>query len=47
MKGLLIKTPWIEMILNGEKTWEIIGSNTDTCGKIDRAQNSSGLQIQV
>ncbi|GEN52382.1 ASCH domain-containing protein [Halobacillus faecis] len=34
MKGLLIKEPWIDMILNGEKTWEIRGTNTKQRGTI-------------
>jgi len=28
MKGLLIKSPWIDLILSGKKTWEIRGKNT-------------------
>ncbi|MDT3766147.1 ASCH domain-containing protein [Priestia filamentosa] len=34
MKGLLIKSPWIELIFQGKKTWEIRGSNTSIRGKI-------------
>jgi hypothetical protein len=28
MRGLMVRSPWIEKILAGEKTWEIRGSNT-------------------
>ena len=34
MKGLIIRSPWIEKILAGEKTWELRGSNTKIRGKI-------------
>ena len=34
MKGLIIKSPWIEYILNNEKTWEIRGTSTTTRGPI-------------
>lgn len=34
MKGLIIKSPHIEKILDGTKTWEIRGSATTIRGKI-------------
>lgn len=34
MKGLIIQSPWIDFILNGEKVWEIRGNNTNIRGKI-------------
>ena len=34
MKALIIKKPWIDYILAGEKTWEIRGSATHIRGKI-------------
>ena len=34
MKGLIIKSPWIDYILNNEKTWEIRGTGTTTRGPI-------------
>jgi len=34
MNGLLIKSHWIELILNGQKCWEIRGNNTKIRGKI-------------
>lgn len=33
-KGLIIREPWISMILEGIKTWEIRGSKTNIRGKI-------------
>lgn len=43
MKGLVIKSPWIEKILSGEKTWEIRGSNTKIRGTIALIKSGSGL----
>jgi len=34
MKGLVIRPPWINMILAGDKTWEIRGSRTAKRGRI-------------
>ena len=33
-KGLIIKEPWIDLILNGKKTWEIRNKNTLYRGKV-------------
>ncbi len=33
-RGLLIKSPWVEDILQGRKTWEIRGLITHIRGKI-------------
>jgi hypothetical protein len=43
MKGLIIKSPWIDKILAGEKTWEIRGSNTKIRGKISLIKSGSGM----
>jgi hypothetical protein len=43
MKGLIIKSPWIDMILEGKKTWEIRGSNTKTRGTIALIKSGSGM----
>jgi hypothetical protein len=45
MKGLLIKQPYIDWILEGEKTWEVRGSNTKIRGKIKLIQSGSGLIV--
>ena len=42
MKGLIIKSPWIELILDGKKTWEIRGSNTNIRGTIALIKSGSG-----
>lgn len=42
MKGLIIKEPWIDLILNGEKTWEIRGSRTKLRGEIALIKSKSG-----
>ncbi|WP_394217627.1 ASCH domain-containing protein [Halobacillus trueperi] len=42
MKGLLIKEPWIDMILNGEKTWEIRGTNTKQRGTVGLIKSGTG-----
>lgn len=34
LRGLIIKEPWIDLILNGDKTWEIRGTNTTIRGRI-------------
>jgi hypothetical protein len=39
---LLIKQPWIDLILSGHKTWEIRGSDTNIRGKIGLAESGSG-----
>jgi hypothetical protein len=42
MKGLIVKSPWIELILEGKKTWEIRGSNTKIRGPIALIKSGSG-----
>ena len=42
MRGLLIRTPWIEEILDGKKTWEIRGSYTHIRGTIALIRSGSG-----
>ncbi len=45
MRGLLIKSPWIELILSGHKTWELRGTNTKTRGEIALILCGSGLIV--
>jgi hypothetical protein len=45
MRGLLIRSPWIEEILRGRKTWEIRGSNTNIRGRIGLIRSGSGLVV--
>jgi ASCH domain len=42
MKGLIIKSPWIDYIFQGKKTWEIRGSNTKIRGTIALIKSGSG-----
>lgn len=44
-KGLLIRQPWIDFILSGDKTWEIRGSKTNIRGTIGLIQSQSGLIV--
>ncbi len=43
MRGLIIRSPWIEKILAGKKTWEIRGSRTKIRGRIALIRAGSGL----
>lgn len=42
MNGLIIKDPWIDLILDGKKTWEIRGSNTNMRGTIALIKSGTG-----
>lgn len=45
MKYLIIKQPWIDFILKGDKIWEIRGCNTKIRGEIELIQSGSGLVV--
>ena len=45
MNGLIIRSPYIELILNGKKTWEIRGHSTKIRGKIALIRGGSGLVV--
>ncbi len=45
MNGLLIRNPWIDMILQGKKIWEIRGSNTKKRGKIALIASGTGMIV--
>ena len=45
MKGLIVKSPWIDLILSGAKTWEIRGSNTRIRGTIALLKSGTGLVL--
>ena len=45
MKALIIKQHWIDLILSGDKTWEIRGNNTHIRGQIELIQSGSGLVV--
>ena len=45
MKGLLIKSPWVNFILEGRKTWEIRGSSTHIRGRVGLIQSGTGTVV--
>ncbi len=45
MNGLVISGPWVEMILDGKKSWEIRGRNTQVRGRIALIRGGSGLIV--
>ena len=42
MDILIVKPKWAELILSGQKTWEIRGSNTNKRGIIGIAESGTG-----
>jgi hypothetical protein len=47
MRALLIRRPWIDKILDGEKTWGIRGSRTSVQGPIGLIASRSGMVLGV
>jgi len=45
MKGLMSKSPHVENILAGKKTWDIRGSNTKIRGEIALIKSGSGTVV--
>ncbi len=45
MKGLIIKEPWIDLILSGEKVWEVRGTDTKIRGTIALIKSGSGTVV--
>lgn len=45
MKGLLIREPWIGMILSGRKFWEMRSSRTHVRGRIALIRSGTGLVV--
>lgn len=45
LKGLIIRSPWIEKILAGEKTWELRKKRTNIRGHIALIRGGSGLVV--
>jgi hypothetical protein len=45
MKALLIRQPWIDKILRGEKRWELRGSRTKVRGPIALIQSGTGAVV--
>lgn len=46
-KGLIIREPWIDMILSGEKTWEMRSSNTTFRGWFGLIREGTGTVAGV
>jgi hypothetical protein len=47
MRALLIRHPWIDLILDGKKTWEIRGARTTVRETIGLVPSGSGTVIGV
>jgi hypothetical protein len=45
VNGLIIRSPHIEKILEGKKTWEIRGTNSKIRGRIAPIRSGSGLIV--
>jgi hypothetical protein len=45
--GLLIRRPWIDLILEGSKTWEIRGTRTGKRGRIGLIESGTGTVVGV
>lgn len=45
MDALIIKKPWVDYILSGQKCWEIRGCSTKKRGTIELIQSKSGLVV--
>jgi len=44
-RGLIIKKHWLDLILSGEKTWEMRSTKTNVRGTIELIQAKSGLIV--
>jgi hypothetical protein len=47
LRALLIRRPWIDMILDGQKTWEIRDARTSVRGRISFIASRSGAVVGV
>ena len=47
MKGLIIRPPWIDLILDDVKSWEIRGSNPKVRGEIALIQSGTKTVVGV
>ncbi len=47
MRALVIRRPWIDKILEGEKIWEIRGSRTSVRGQIGLIASRSGTVVGI
>lgn len=47
MKCLIIKKKWLDLILSGDKVWEVRGRNTKIRGKIGLIESGSGKVVGI
>jgi hypothetical protein len=47
MNGLVIRRPWIDLILSGKKIWEIRGTNTEKRGEIALIESGSQYIVGI
>jgi hypothetical protein len=47
LRGLIIKEPWINLIVSGKKTWELRSRDTRVRGRIALIKKGSGTVIGV
>jgi hypothetical protein len=45
VKAIIVRSPWIEQILSGEKTWEMRSSRTTYRGRVGLIQKGTGLVV--
>lgn len=45
VRGIIIRQPWVEHILNGEKTWELRGKNTKIRGPVALIEGGTGTIV--
>ncbi len=45
MKAIIVRSPWIDQILSGEKTWEMRSTRTTYRGLVGLIQKGAGLVV--
>jgi hypothetical protein len=45
LSAIPIKSPWVEMILNGTKTWEVRSKNTKKLGPVALIKSGTGTVV--
>lgn len=44
-KGLIVREPWVSMLMDGTKVWELRGSATRIRGRVGLIRSASGLVL--
>ena len=47
LRALLVRRPWIDMLLDGDKTWEMRGSRTFVRGRVGLIASRTGTVVGV